>query len=179
MGGGGRGADDDGEERYAYALSDAGAGRAGLVRARVFAETLEGVLRRLLPGGRLIVRAAPCGGSTVVLAELCAEDSAALREHLALIDPATWKIPGSCGFDFARWLNELSALEPIGFVARPGVRYGASYRQARIEAAALAGVLRRASGWWVVDPDCWQDGTGVVRLTLNLEDTERLTEVLS
>jgi hypothetical protein len=81
--------------------------------------------------------------------------------------------------EFEEWSAFLVHLEPVGFEARPGVDYAPGYRRARLKAAELAKVLGRVPGWWVVDPDCWPDGMGVVRLTVPPEDALRLREVLS
>jgi hypothetical protein len=168
---------DDDEERYALAGVVQGC-LASAERAWAEAFNLGRVLRRVLPDGGLIVRAEPCERWPVVRAELGASCAVAVADRLVSVDPGEWKGPESSGIDFDQWTADLALLDPVGFRVRPGVDYAAGYRRARVAAAALAGVLGRVPGWWVVDPDCWRDGTGIVRLTLTPGDAARLVEVL-
>lgn len=174
---GARDPDDDDDERSALAGGRRGPGVA-LEHARAEAENLERALRRVMSGGALIVGAVEVGRWSVVRADLCTPYALDLRVRLLTIDPAGWKGPEPRGVEFERWRAGLASLAPIGFERLPGVSYTVAYRRARLAAVALVEVLARLPGWWVVDADCWADGTGVVRLTLTPEDASRLAEVV-
>jgi len=170
--------DDDDEARYALA-ADEDLARVVLEAARLEAANLDRVLRGMMSGGALIVRALRGVRLPLVRADLCTPYAVRLSGLVAAVEPGWWKGPEPRGAEFERWRDELALLAPIGFKPLPGVRYPARYRQARAGAVALAGVLGRVPGWWVIEPDCWADGTSVVRLTCTPGGASQLADALS
>jgi hypothetical protein len=175
---GGTGDPDGEEERYALAGDESWA-REVFKFTRREAASLDRALRRAIPGGPLIVRAVGGVRWPIVCADLCMPYAACLGARVAEADSAAWKGPAQRGPEFERWRAELALLAPVGFDPVPGVRYVDGYRQARVATGVLARALGRVPGWWVIEPDCWADGTGVVRLMTTPEDSSRLTVALS
>lgn len=181
------GGDGEDEQRYALAGSP-GPIHAALMRAGVMAGGLDEILRKALPGrGVLDVRTLPLGVVPVVRVEFHAEAAANLTglivRFLEAVEGADgWQKPEPMEFERGRVLDDvdIAQVNPGWYAVLPGVRYGPGLRRAYVVSSGFQDVLSRVLvGPLEVDPDCWQDGAGVVRLTLTAEDASRLTKLLA
>jgi hypothetical protein len=152
-------------------------------RARVIAAGLAETLGRALPSCfPLDVRAVPWGRWWVVRAEMCARDGFSLAELLSglpgcvNIDGWPWReameFEGAWGFDDP----DPVLWAPGWYVVRPGIDYRPGYASAVEAAAALRRILPPVllAGPMDFDADTWEDGMGVVRVTLNPDDASKL-----
>jgi hypothetical protein len=160
-------------------------GKAAEDHARLIAANLLSELKRALPSGVLEVRAVPWGVRWLVRVELCTRGSEFLME---LLTGYYRRGPVSAGWPYERmefgsdWGvdDDPALLAPGWYAVRPGIEYGPGYERALEAAAELGAELPPVmlAGPMDVDADTWEDGTGVVRVSLTLDDAGKLAALV-
>jgi len=171
---------------FERALIEAGHGKAAEDRARLIADGLRVELERALPGGVLDVRAVPWGSADwLVRAELRACEGEGLtdlltRQFSRLVNPG-WPHHEPMA-DHGQYDGSADPvlMAPGWHAVVPGIDYRPGLKRAMDAASGMGSVLPPVmlAGAMDFEGETWVDGTGVVRLSLTVEDASKLTALV-